>query len=106
MQAYIDVNAPETMPYPPFVPSPEAIEFCKRLAQLVKDGGIWGTTAGIYRFDKKAKTLTRVDDGPPWTSRQTLTDHHKHTCVWSYVGYRVLPEIDWEKAKQSLSGKP
>lgn len=81
----------------PYKPLPEDIDWAQNLINLMRDGGVIGTSAGVYKLDKTDKKFILMPPASPWDSPYTLMMHHRHTCVWKEVGYTVEPVVDWDK---------
>jgi hypothetical protein len=73
------------MTTPLFTPTPEDLAWCQTLVDMLRDGAIWGAPASglSYRFDRTARTLTRIVGDHPV--------HDRNKIAFGAIGYTVLP---------------
>jgi hypothetical protein len=83
-------------------PSQGDTKWVSRLVDSLRDGGTWGTSAGIYRIDKVKKTLTLVLNYHNELSEE-LHDRNKKT--FALIGYTVLELEHAEEKKASEAGE-
>ncbi len=67
-------------------PVPSDLQWCQNLVDSLKDGGIWGSSqTGVYRIDKKGKTLTLLSRSPDFTE----VDFRRNVVAFRAIGYTV-----------------
>jgi hypothetical protein len=64
-------------------PSDSDLAWCRDLLSIIKDGGVWGCDAGIYRMDHADKKMTRVAKG----SNEKM--HEMNVVAFGKIGYEV-----------------
>jgi len=81
----------------PYNPTEKDLLFFRNLIRLMRDGGMWTlpSAAMTYQFNKKEQILRLVS--PAWDATPTtmLSHHHNH-CILAKLGWKVLPEINWD----------
>lgn len=80
----------------PYHPLAQDIRWAQQLINLLRDGGMTNTSAGVYKLDKTNKKFILTTPASPWDNPCTLMLHHRHTYVWKEVGYTVEPVVDWD----------
>jgi hypothetical protein len=65
---------------PAWEPRDSDITWTKKLIDAVSDDAMWGTSDGVYRFNKKSKTLTllKIPPGSDQESRDRIRICFEH----------------------------
>jgi hypothetical protein len=76
-------------------PRPSDVEWARDLILILKDGGGWGNSFGIYKLDKKEKTLMLIE---VFDERWRETIHDRSIKVFAELGWKVVD--DTKKGKE------
>lgn len=69
-------------------PSESDLAWCRRLIDMLNDGAMWGTSAGVYKIDKISKTITLMAaTGIPDTWEAI---HLRNKVAFGAIGWTVL----------------
>ena len=80
---------------PPYEPTDEDLQWCRQVISVLNDGGMIGTSKGVYKLDKTNKKVILMSPKLE-ESLETFAVHHRHHYVWKALGYTVEPVVDWE----------
>ena len=70
-------------------PKPEDIAWARMTVGVLRDGGHWGCSWGLYRVDKASKTITLIEKMPHFPHGDFLENHRKTVAVFGKIGYEV-----------------
>lgn len=73
-----------------WTPTRADLAWCAGLLRTVADGGVWGSTNGIYHVNHTDKRLT-LTARPPWFNS---TEHEKNVIAFGKLGYAVTIDED------------
>jgi hypothetical protein len=69
-------------------PSETDLMWCQNLVNIIKNGGAWGTSAGIYKLHHETKTMTLIyKTGIPGTYEGI---HLKNIIAFKVIGWQVI----------------
>lgn len=72
-----------------YKPKESDLIWCKNLIRVVNEGAVWGTSWGIYKFNKKEKKIVLQEKVPhkDWN----FEDNHKRMkIVFKKIGWEVI----------------
>jgi hypothetical protein len=70
-------------------PRPSDIEWARNFVLILKDGGIWGNSFGVYRLERKSKTLRLIE-----VINEHLREeiHDRSVKVFAELGWKVVDD--------------
>lgn len=80
----------------PYKPTTADLNWAKMTVGMLKDGGHWGCSWGLYRIDKTSKVVT-LTEKTPWFPEEAFKENHLKTkVVFKAIGYDVTEETkEW-----------
>jgi hypothetical protein len=80
-----------------WAPTPDDLEWCKRLVSMVKDEALWGNSFGVYRFNKPKCRLELVEVFDEGCRRMV---HDRNVVAFGMIGWTVTgkPNMKYKKA--------
>lgn len=69
-------------------PSPDDIAWARMMIRITKNGGMWGSSIGIYKMDHTNKKLILTNKSPIFSQEQ----HDMNVTCFGKIGYKV--EVD------------
>jgi hypothetical protein len=79
-----------------WTPRPSDIEWAKNFVLMLKDGGAWGNSFGVYKLDRKKKTLKLIE---VFDERWREAIHDRSVLVFAELGWKVVDNIKGGKEK-------
>jgi hypothetical protein len=73
-------------------PSEKDLEWCRMLISTLSDGGVWGTSEGIYKKNDKKKTLERINKAEIRGAGGLI--HERNIIAFGKIGWKVTDKTE------------